>query len=143
LEVRAGIHTGECESADEDLRGLAVHIGSRIGALAAASEVLVSGTVCDLVVGSGIEFAERGTHELKGVPGRWHLYAVADDQSKDARSVQAAGREAAALTPGPRETMRPIDHAAVTLAKYAPGVSRLGFRLGHRWRSTNRASVIR
>jgi class 3 adenylate cyclase len=143
LEVRAGIHTGECESAGEDLRGLAVHIGSRIASLASASEVLVSGTVCDLVVGSGIDFVERGAHELKGVPGHWHLYAVADDRSKDARAVQTAAREAAALTPGPRATMRPIDHAAVTLAKYAPGVSRFGFRLGRRWRSTNRATVSR
>ena len=135
LEVRAGIHTGECESRDEDLHGLAVHIGSRIGALAEASEVLVSGTVCDLVVGSGIEFAARGAHELKGVPGRWHLYAVADDNPKDARPVRTASHEAAALTPGPREAMRPIDHAAVTLAKYAPSISRLGFRLGRGWRS--------
>jgi class 3 adenylate cyclase len=141
LEVRAGIHTGECESRDEDLHGLAVHIGSRIGALAEASEVLVSGTVCDLVVGSGIEFAERGAHELKGVPGHWHLYAVADDNPKDARPVRTASHEAAALTPGPREVMRPIDHAAVTLAKYAPSISRLGFRLGRSWRSENEDRV--
>jgi class 3 adenylate cyclase len=142
LQVRAGIHTGECESVGEDIAGLAVHIGSRIASCATASEVLVSGTVCDLVVGSGIEFATRGAHELKGVPGLWHLYAVVDDQPKDARPLRAASHEAAALTPGPRETMRPIDHAAVTLAKYAPGISRLGFRLGRRWRTTSTSRLL-
>jgi class 3 adenylate cyclase len=60
----------------DDLGGIAVHIGARVGARAEAGEVLVSGTVKDLVVGSGFEFAERGTHELKGVPGEWRLFAV-------------------------------------------------------------------
>ena len=77
VEIRAGLHTGECEAMGDDLGGLAVHIGARVGAKAQAGEVLVSSTVKDLVVGSGIEFAERGTHELKGVPGEWRLYAVA------------------------------------------------------------------
>ncbi len=77
VEIRAGLHTGECEAMGDDLGGLAVHIGARVGAKAEAGEVLVSSTVKDLVVGSGIEFAERGTHELKGVPGEWRLYAVA------------------------------------------------------------------
>jgi class 3 adenylate cyclase len=76
IEVRAGLHTGECEVRGEDLGGLAVHIAARVGALANPGEVLVSGTVRDLVVGSGIEFEDRGEHELKGVPGTWRLYAV-------------------------------------------------------------------
>ena len=76
LEVRAGLHTGECEVRGDDLGGLAVHIAARVGALAAAGEVLASGTVKDLVVGSGIEFAERGEATLHGVPGSWKLFAV-------------------------------------------------------------------
>jgi class 3 adenylate cyclase len=76
IEVRAGLHTGECELRGEDLAGLAVHIAARIGSLARPGEVLVSGTVVDLVAGSGIEFEDRGEHELKGVPGRWRLLAV-------------------------------------------------------------------
>jgi len=76
LEVRAGIHTGECEVADGRVAGVAVHIGSRIAGLAGAGEVLVSGTVKDLVAGSGLEFEDRGAHELKGVPGEWRLFAV-------------------------------------------------------------------
>jgi class 3 adenylate cyclase/pimeloyl-ACP methyl ester carboxylesterase len=76
IEVRVGLHTGECEVRGEDLGGLAVHIAARVGALANPGEVLVSGTVKDLVVGSGIEFSERGEHELKGVPGSWKLFAV-------------------------------------------------------------------
>ena len=77
MEIRTGLHTGECEAIGEDVGGLAVHIGARVGAKAEPGEVLVSSTVKDLVVGSGIQFAERGTHELKGVPGEWRLYAVA------------------------------------------------------------------
>jgi len=77
VEIRAGLHTGECHARDNDLSGLAVHIASRVGSLATAGEVLVSGTVKDLVIGSGIEFADRGEHELKGVPGAWRLFAVA------------------------------------------------------------------
>jgi pimeloyl-ACP methyl ester carboxylesterase len=76
LEVRAGIHTGECERRGDDLAGMAVHIGARIGASAGAGEILVSRTVRDLVVGSGIAFADRGSRDLKGV-GEWRLYAVA------------------------------------------------------------------
>jgi class 3 adenylate cyclase len=78
LEVRAGIHTGECELVGPKIAGLAVNIGSRVSGLASSGEVLVSGTVKDLVAGSGFAFDERGEHELKGVPGTWRLYAVAD-----------------------------------------------------------------
>jgi class 3 adenylate cyclase len=76
LDVRAGLHTGECEVRGTDLGGLAVHIAARVGALAGAGEVLVSSTVKDLVVGAGIGFVERGTHSLKGVPGEWRLFAA-------------------------------------------------------------------
>jgi pimeloyl-ACP methyl ester carboxylesterase/class 3 adenylate cyclase len=77
LEVRAGLHTGECERLDDKVGGIAVHIGARVAAQAAPGEVVVSRTVKDLVAGSGIEFDERGSAVLKGVPGEWELYAVA------------------------------------------------------------------
>jgi class 3 adenylate cyclase len=77
VDIRAGVHTGECELlAGDDIGGLAVHIGARVSALAGAGEVLVSSTVRDLIVGSGITLVERGEHELKGVPGEWRLFAV-------------------------------------------------------------------
>jgi class 3 adenylate cyclase len=76
LQIRAGLHTGELEVMDGDLGGLAVHIASRVMGAAAPNEVLVSGTVKDLVVGSGIDFEDRGERELRGVPGEWRLYAV-------------------------------------------------------------------
>ena len=77
LEVRAGVHTGECELRGEDVGGIAVHIGARVSAQAEGGEVLVSSTVRDLVVGSGLSFEDRGARELKGVPGTWNLFAVA------------------------------------------------------------------
>ena len=76
MEVRAGLHTGECEVRGDDIGGIAVHIGARVSALAGANEVLVSSTLRDLVIGSGLEFDDRGTHQLKGVPGEWRLFAV-------------------------------------------------------------------
>ena len=76
IELRAGLHTGECELIGDDIGGMAVNIGARIGALADADEIVVSSTVKDLVVGSGISFSDRGTRELKGVPGEWRLFAV-------------------------------------------------------------------
>jgi class 3 adenylate cyclase/pimeloyl-ACP methyl ester carboxylesterase len=76
LEVRAGLHTGECELLDGKVAGIAVHTGARVAAEAAPGEVLVSSTVKDLVAGSGLAFQDRGTHELKGVPGEWRLFAV-------------------------------------------------------------------
>ena len=78
IAVRAGLHTGECEVALDKLVGLSVVIGARVAAEAAAGEVLVSGTVKDLVAGSGLSFEDRGRRTLKGVPGFWQLYAVAD-----------------------------------------------------------------
>ena len=76
LEIRAGLHTGECEIMGSNVGGLAVHIGARVAARADASEVLVSSTVKDLVAGSGISFEDRGTHQLKGVPDEWHIFAA-------------------------------------------------------------------
>ena len=76
IELRMGLHTGECEVRGNDLGGLAVHIAARVGSLASPSEVLVSSTVKDLVMGSGIDFEDRGTYELKGVPGSWRLFCV-------------------------------------------------------------------
>jgi class 3 adenylate cyclase len=76
IEVRAGLHTGECEMIGDDVGGIAVHIGARVAALANASEVLVSSTVKDLVAGSGLRFGDRGSQSLKGVPGDWHIFAV-------------------------------------------------------------------
>jgi class 3 adenylate cyclase len=76
LEVRAGLHTGECELVESKVGGIAVHIGARVAKAAQPGEVLVSSTVKDLVAGSGLEFRERGAAKLKGVPGEWRLYAV-------------------------------------------------------------------
>jgi class 3 adenylate cyclase len=78
IEVRAGLHTGECEVRGDDLAGLTVHVAARIEPLAAPGEVLVSTTVKDLVAGSGIEFVDKGDHQLKGIPNTWRLFAVAD-----------------------------------------------------------------
>ena len=77
IQVRAGLHTGECEVRGDDIGGIGVHIGARVSALAGPNDVLVSSTLRDLVIGSGLEFEERGAHELKGVPGEWRLFAVA------------------------------------------------------------------
>jgi class 3 adenylate cyclase len=76
IEIRAGLHTGEVEHRGRSVTGIGVHVGARVGALAQASEVLVTSTVQMLVLGSGIGFADRGLHQLKGVPDRWRLFAV-------------------------------------------------------------------
>jgi class 3 adenylate cyclase len=76
IQVRAGLHTGECEVRGDDIGGIAVHIGARVSALAGPNDVLVSSTLRDLVIGSGLQFDDRGAHELKGVPGEWRLFAV-------------------------------------------------------------------
>jgi class 3 adenylate cyclase len=83
LEVRAGVHTGECEIIDGKPGGLAVVVGSRIASVASSGSVLASNTVKELVVGSGITFEERGEHELKGVPGAWTLHAVVNAEPRD------------------------------------------------------------
>lgn len=76
LDIRAGLHTGEVEIRDKQVAGIAVHIAARVSSLADAGEVLVSSTVKDLVAGSGIQFADRGSHALRGVPGEWRLFAA-------------------------------------------------------------------
>ncbi len=88
IEIRAGVHTGECELIDDKPGGIAVSIGARVSALAGPSEVVVSQTVKDLVAGSGLAFEDAGEHELKGVPDRWHLYRVVARRS--VRSVPAS-----------------------------------------------------
>ena len=117
LPLRAGVHTGECEAIADDLGGLAVHIGARVSGFAGAGEVLVSNTVKDLVVGSGFGFADRGEHELKGVPGRWRLHAVREGQEPEAVPVE-------------RE-LRPGDRLALRMANRAP----------HRMRSAARVAL--
>ena len=76
VEIRAGLHSGECELVGDGVAGIAVHIGARVVSKAAPGEILVSSTVKDLVAGSGIQFRDRGTHELKGVPGEWRLFVA-------------------------------------------------------------------
>jgi class 3 adenylate cyclase len=76
IEVRVGVHTGECEIVDGKVAGIAVHTGARIASHAQSGEVLVSSTVKDLVAGSGLAFEDRGTRELKGIPGEWRLFSV-------------------------------------------------------------------
>ena len=79
LEIRAGLHTGECELHDDKVAGIAVSIGARVAGQAEPGEVLVTGTVKDLVAGSSLAFEPRGERELKGVPGTWQIYAVAEE----------------------------------------------------------------
>jgi class 3 adenylate cyclase len=76
IDVRAGVHTGEVELRGDDVAGVAVHIGARVASLGGAGDVLVTRTVTDLVAGSGLEFADRGQQDLKGLPGTWQIYAV-------------------------------------------------------------------
>jgi class 3 adenylate cyclase len=76
IQIRSGVHTGECELVGQDLAGVAVNIAARVAALAAAGEVLISQTVKDLIYGSGIELEDRGIAELKGLPDAWHLFAA-------------------------------------------------------------------
>ena len=113
INVRAGLHTGECELVGDDIGGMAVNIGARIGALAGADEVLVSSTVKDLVVGSGIAFADRGARELKGVSGEWRLFAVEEVEAPPSNR----------LVPDIREH-RVSDRAAAGAVRRAPGLVR-------------------
>lgn len=128
IEVRAGVHTGECELIGDDVAGLAVHIGARVSAQAEPGEVLVSGTVKDLVVGSGIEFVDRGSHELKGVPGEWRLLAVADHRRR-AEATASQSRDPVAPN---AEVRRRGDRAMLRLARSAPGALRLASRVAQR-----------
>ena len=124
IEIRAGIHTGECDRRGEDLAGIAVNVAARIVTHAGAREIVVSGTVKELVLGSGIEFTDRGTHTLKGVPDEWHLFAVTGDGRIDARPVSEVHPEVAALTPGPLDTLRPRDRVLLAGAHRTPRLMR-------------------
>jgi class 3 adenylate cyclase len=126
IEIRAGIHTGECELLDTDIGGLAVHIAARILGQAGAGEILVSRTVRDLVVGSGTGFEDRGSVELRGVPGTWQLLAV------DRDGPRAGSPEAELVstpTPGRRTAMRRSDRAVEMMARRAPWIVRGAARL--------------
>ena len=132
ISLRAGVHTGECEVVGADFSGIAVHVGSRISSLATSDEVLVSSTVRDLVFGSGIEFVEHGRHVLKGVPGEWTVYAVADDTSRDQRPPHLASAEEAALTPGPEAAMKGLDRAMLQVVTRSPRLARAALSIGSR-----------
>jgi class 3 adenylate cyclase/esterase/lipase len=105
VEVRIGIHTGECELIGDDVGGMAVHIASRVAALAEPAEVLVSGTVFGTVVGGPFEFSDRGFHELKGVPGRWPLFSLAARPSPGAGPSAAAAGDAASTGREPADSI--------------------------------------
>jgi len=121
IEIRTGIHTGECELIGDDIGGIAVHIAARIMSHANPGEILGSSSLRDLVVGSGIGFKDRGSHELKGVPGHWQLLAV------DPRGAQPGSLEAALVslpTPSTRTAMRRSDHAVASMARHTPRLLR-------------------
>nr|WP_202422170.1 adenylate/guanylate cyclase domain-containing protein [Gordonia sp. SID5947] len=132
VEIRAGIHAGECELMGNDIGGIAVHIAARILGQAGAGDILVSRTVRDLVVGSGIGFTDRGAVELRGVSGSWQLLAVDRD---GARAGSAEARLAQSPTPGRRATMRRTDRAVEVMARRTPwllrGVARLSPTADH------------
>ncbi|HSS25402.1 MAG TPA: adenylate/guanylate cyclase domain-containing protein [Mycobacterium sp.] len=126
IEIRAGIHTGECELRDNHIGGIAVHIAARIVGQAGAGEILVSRTVRDLVVGSGTGFEDRGSVELRGVPGTWQLMAV------DRHGPRAGSAEAELVstpTPGPRTAMRRSDRVVAAMARRTPWILRRVARL--------------
>ena len=121
IEIRAGIHTGECELLGTDIGGIAVHIAARILGRAGVGEILVDRTVRDLVVGSGTGFEDRGSVELRGVPGTWQLLAV---DRHGARAGSAEAELASAPTPGPQAGMRRSDRAMAVMAKRTPWILR-------------------
>lgn len=121
IAIRAGVHTGELERAGPDVHGMTVHIGARVGAAARAGEVVVSRTVRDLVMGSGLRFIARGEQTLKGIPGAWELYALASASAPHGDAVNAA------LDIGA------LDRAALQTARRAPRVARTAVRVGNAW----------
>ncbi|WP_068179593.1 adenylate/guanylate cyclase domain-containing protein [Mycobacterium sp. UM_CSW] len=121
IRIRSAIHTGECELLDGDITGIAVHVAARILEQAGAGEILVSRTVRDLVIGSGTGFDDRGTVELRGVPGTWQLLAV---DRRGARAGTAEATLASMPTPGPRTGMRRSDRAVEAIARRAPWILR-------------------
>ena len=129
IELRAGVHTGECELLGDDVGGMAVHIGARVAAKAAPGEVLVSSAVRDLVVGSRIEFEDRGTHELKGVPGNWTLLAA--DGEVGPETTAQPGEEHNRLAPNLHSARRG-DRMSLRIARDAPSVARFVSRARRR-----------
>lgn len=127
ISIRAGLHTGEIERLGDDIGGMAVHIAARVCAHAGAGEILVSRTIGDLVVGSGLEFEDRGAHELKGVPGEWQLLAVTEPGRSGAATASAAGAEAPIIESA-RSAQRPSDRVAAAVARRAPGALRAALR---------------
>jgi DNA-binding NarL/FixJ family response regulator/class 3 adenylate cyclase len=123
LSVRAGLHTGECERRGDGIGGIAVHIAARVSALAEGGEVLVSSTVKDLVAGAGLAFAPRGSHPLKGVPGRWRVYAASqapEPAAKPPRKAPARRTPAPSAEPTPRRHRRPATGIRVLLVDDHP-----------------------
>ena len=138
IEIRAGIHTGECELVEDDIAGIAVHIGARIAGLAEAGQVLVSSTVRDLVLGSGVQFSDRGIHQLKGVPGQWGVSAVVADASTDqARSSDGTPRRRAGGAAA--DSMRRVDKVLATVAARAPTLTQRVLRIATRPRRPSSA----
>ncbi len=133
IQIRAGVHTGECELLGDDLGGMAVHLGSRITAKAQGGEVLVSAAVRDLVLGSPIGFEDRGVHEFRGVPGTWQLLAATEGES----GVRTAPPAAYGVAPNaPSSTMS--DRAVARAAKVSRASPRLSLHLGNALRRTRR-----
>jgi class 3 adenylate cyclase len=130
LRIRAGVHTGEIERIGEDVGGLGIHLASRVCDTAAPGEILVSRTVCDLVVGSGLAFEDRGIHQLKGIPGEWSLAAVAAEGSP----AGALERQLAEIDLA--GTQRPTDRLFAAIARRAPGAVRTKMRLNPNSRRT-------
>jgi class 3 adenylate cyclase len=119
LQIRAGIHAGEIELAGGDLAGLSVHIAARVSTAAKPGEILVSQTVHDIVLGSGFAFADRGEHALKGVPGRWRLYRLAE--SSDGAVPVEVGPSIQTLA----------DRSALVAARRLPATMRTLMRFGN------------
>jgi pimeloyl-ACP methyl ester carboxylesterase len=130
LHIRAGLHTGEVEQIGDDIGGLGVHIAARVCALAEPGEILVSRTIGDLVVGSGLAFKSRGAHELKGVPGQWELLAVAQPQSREAVADPVSELEVESA----RSAQRSTDRVVAAVARRAPGAIRAAMRADPRYR---------
>jgi class 3 adenylate cyclase len=129
VRIRAGIHTGECEILGEDVGGIAVHIAARVLSEAGPDEIVASSVVRDLVVGSGIGFADVGARELRGVPGTWTLVRVEPD---GAATGSREARLVALPTPPPSSAMRRVDRVAGFLARRAPSLTRGAIRLAPR-----------
>ena len=126
VSVRAGVHTGELQRDGMNVTGMSVHIGARVSAAAGPGEVMVSRTVHDLVVGSGLTFASRGEHDLKGVPGEWELFAVTH-----------AGEQADTV-PIEKSMQTSTDKMALQAARRVPALSRAAMRMGQRRRTPSR-----